>query len=144
MRILKSWSSGDVENGRMLDVSVGDQSVHWLIFAGIAKPEWKTDDSDIERDEVWIDLGVDVTQVLNYTATAGLATFGNHDSDFLFGTDAVSIEQPTGKRLFLRAKVALAGESSLRSAGCRESKATRATPISLQSARTRRSGSPAG
>jgi hypothetical protein len=113
MRILKSWSNNDVENGRMLDVRVGDQPVHWLIFAGIAKPEWNIDDSDIQRDDVLIDLGVDVTQMLNYTATVGLATIGNSDSDFLFGTDAVTVEQTAGSRLFLRVKVALSGTSSL-------------------------------
>jgi hypothetical protein len=77
MRVLKSWSSDDVENGRMLDVRVGDPPAHWLIFAGIAKPEWNIDDSDILRDDVLIDLGVDVTQMLNYTATTALATVGN-------------------------------------------------------------------
>jgi hypothetical protein len=96
----------------MLDVRVGDPSVHWLIFAGIAVPEWELNDDHIQRSDVLIDLGVDVTQVLDYTATAGLATIANVDSDFIFGTDKITLEQ-RGRRLFLRVALALVGESVL-------------------------------
>jgi hypothetical protein len=66
---------------------------------------------DINRDEVSVDLGVDVTDVLGYTATAGLASIQNDDSSFVFATDSVRLDAPGG-RLFLRSDIAVAGDNS--------------------------------
>jgi hypothetical protein len=108
---LKQWDSNDVDSPGFLDVRLDGSATHYLIFTGIAKPAFAIDDDNINREEVSIDLGVDVTDVLGYTATVGLASIQNDDSSFVFATDSVRLEAPEG-RLFLRTDIAVAGDNS--------------------------------
>jgi hypothetical protein len=74
-------------------------------------PEYFVDGGDIQREDVTVDLGVDVTDVLGYTATVGLASIQNDDSSFLFATDSVEIDAPDG-HLFLKVRIAVSGDQS--------------------------------
>jgi hypothetical protein len=109
---LKQWDSNDVDSPGFLDVRLDGSTTHYLIFTGIAKPEFRIDDDgNIDREEVSVDLGVDVTDVLGYTATVGLASIQNDDSSFVFATDSVRLDSPGG-RLFLRTDIAVSGDNS--------------------------------
>lgn len=105
-----------VSSPAALDVVLGVPQGHLLIFTGIAIPEYDTND-DLIREPVTVNLGKTVLNPkipFTYSATVGLASIGNSDSDFTFATDDVSVvADPTTGQLQLVCDLAVQGSSQL-------------------------------
>jgi hypothetical protein len=114
---LSTAHGNEVDSVGFLDVRLDGSTTHYLIFTGIALPEFQADDDhgggadDPQREDVTIDLGVDVTKILGYTATVGLASVENDDSSFTFATDEVRLDAPDG-HLFLKVRLAVRGDGT--------------------------------
>lgn len=105
-----------VSSPAALDVVLGVSEGHLLIFTGIAIPEYDTND-DLIREPVTVNLGKTVLNPkipFTYSATVGLASIGNSDSDFTFATDDVSVvADPNTGELQLVCDLAVQGSSQL-------------------------------
>jgi hypothetical protein len=110
--VLDANNPGHVESAKVLDVLIGIPNRHMLIFTGIAKPGWDSQ-SDLDRELVVVKLGKPATALIGYTATVGLASVSNDDSDFVFATDDVTVGIDTALQLELRCNVAVQGEPSV-------------------------------
>jgi hypothetical protein len=109
-------SPNQVSSPAALDVVLGVPQGHLLIFTGIAIPEYDTNDNLI-REPVTVNLGKTVLNPkipFTYSATVGLASIGNSDSDFTFATDDVSVvADPNTGELQLVCDLAVQGSSQL-------------------------------
>jgi hypothetical protein len=98
-----------VSSPKMLDIFLGTPQYHLLIYTGIAIPESvinSDDPDDTIHDRIAINFGhpidrngrpITITGLINYTATVGLASFGNDTTDFLFATDDVAVSLLNGE-----------------------------------------------
>ncbi len=110
----------DVSSPKMLDIFLGTPVHHLLIYTGIAIPEWDSQSSaDPEQVQVHLErpIGSDgnpfnVTQLVHYTATVGLASIENKDSDFVFATEDVGVSLTAGGELVLVSNISVTGEPS--------------------------------
>lgn len=103
-----------VVSAEVLDVFLGDPQTHLLIFTGIGLCNFGSDDGPI-RDTVRVRLGRPVIQLPpdgQWSATVGLASIGNTESDFIFATDAVGIDIDQDGTLVLTCDVAVQGDES--------------------------------
>src|SRR5690242_6003174 len=88
---LDVMNSEQVSSHKPLTVFLGTPPATMVIFSGIAIPEWRSTGRLI-RKRVWVNFGFRAQQVIDYTATAGLAGVHNEDNkQFGFWTDAVSV-----------------------------------------------------
>ncbi len=110
----------DVSSPKMLDIFLGTPLHHLLIYTGIAIPEWESQ-SNVDNEQVQVHLGrpigndgnpFNVTQLVHYTATVGLASIENEDSDFVFATEDVGVSLTPGGELVLVSNIAVQGEPS--------------------------------
>lgn len=116
MKILDVNDPNQVSSPEVLDVLLGLPQNHLLIFTGIAIPEFDTD-GDLSREQVIVRLGKTVSNPqipFQYSATVGLASIGNADSDYTFATDDVSVvADPRTGELQLLCDIAAQGSSEL-------------------------------
>ncbi|HZD30825.1 MAG TPA: hypothetical protein VE779_04105 [Candidatus Angelobacter sp.] len=103
-----------VASASHLEFDTGVAGQKAVIFSGIAIPSWSlTDDSNIYRQTVTVNLRYTVLAVINATITVGLASIYNGDSAFLFATDAASLAIDNNtQELLLLVDVALTGDPS--------------------------------
>ncbi len=95
-----------------LAVYVGSSPRQLLIFSGIAVPEWRSG-GDLDREEVIVRLGATTTPNFGWTASVGLASINNEDSDFIFATDAASVDlDQNDGTLLLHVPIAVQGDTS--------------------------------
>ena len=115
-QILDVNNSSQVSSPQVLDVFLGVPQSHLLIFTGIAIPEYATDD-DYIREQVIVKLGRTISNPqipFPFSAVIGLASIGNTDSNYTFGTDDVSvIADPQSGELQLFCDIAVQGSSIL-------------------------------
>ena len=105
-----------VDTPSHLTVYVGDPPRQLLIFSGVATPEWRSDDDDMNRREVQVRLGATTTEFFSWTAQAALASISNENSDFIFAVDGafVDIDDKAGDGVLrLRVPIATQGDSSI-------------------------------
>src|SRR5439155_22281359 len=91
---LDATTPNDVSSAQVLDVFVGEPPRHLLIFTGIAGPHWDSR-GDLDRERVIVKLGRTAVQRPKdgeWSATVGLSSIANSDSDFIFATDAVDVD----------------------------------------------------
>jgi hypothetical protein len=116
MQTLDVNDPNQVSSPEVLDVLLGLPQNHLLIFTGVAIPEFGPDD-DLNREQVIVKLGKTVRNPqipFQYSATVGLASIGNADSDYTFATDDVSvIADPQSGELQLLCDIAVQGSSIL-------------------------------
>ena len=104
-----------VSSPQTLEVTLGNLKRQLLIFTGIAIPEWDSRGS-LDRETVIVNLGRKVLQRPadgEWSATVGLASINNTDSDFTFATDNVAIDVDKDMQLRLVVDVAVQGNTSL-------------------------------
>ena len=101
-----------VATPQQMAVYVGTTPRQLLIFTGVAIPNWDSQ-SDLDREEVIVRLGATTTPNFEATAVVGLASIHNEDSDFIFATDAATVDiDPADGTLRLRVPIAVQGEPS--------------------------------
>lgn len=120
MKWLNVRNADEVSSHKMLDLFLGTPPYHLLIYTGIAIPEWDSQ-SNLDREQVFVNLGqpvtpdghpITITALIGYTATVGLASIANEDSDFTFATDDVAVSLLPTNELVLVSKIAVQGEPS--------------------------------
>jgi hypothetical protein len=116
MPTLDVSNANQVSSPQVLDVFLGVPQSHLLIFTGIAIPEFASDGS-LDDEQVIVKLGKTISNPqipFQYSATVGLASIGNADSDYTFATDDVSvIADPQSGELQLVCDIAAQGSSIL-------------------------------
>jgi len=109
-----------VSSPKMLEVFIGTPPKRMLIFTGIAITDWRSHGS-VQNDRVIVDLNAE-SNVPHppFTATVGLASIYNSDSDFTLATDDVAIftapkATPSGNKLglFLTSSIVSSGDVSV-------------------------------
>ena len=102
-----------------LDIPVGaadGPTRHLLIFTGIAVPRWDSN-GNFDEETVVVNLRQVVThqpQSGEWTATVGLASLNNTDSDFTFAANNVSLDMnPDTHELELRVDIGVQGSTSV-------------------------------
>jgi hypothetical protein len=109
-----SGNPDQVVSAEVMDVLLGDPQSHLLIFTGIGLVNFGSDDGP-NRDTARIRLGRTVTQLPadgQFSATVGLASIGNTESDFIFATDKVDIDLDPDGTLVLTCDLAVQGDES--------------------------------
>lgn len=113
---MSTLDPNQVSSPGVLDLVLGVPPTRLLIFTGVAIPEYATND-DLIREPVTVNLGKTVANPklpFTYSATVGLASIGNSDSDFTFATDDVSVvADPNTGELQLVCDLAVQGSSQL-------------------------------
>lgn len=97
-----------------MDIFLGDTRTHLLIFTGIGIPNFGSVDGP-NRDTARVRLGRPVIQLPGngeWSATVGLASIGNTESDFIFATDKVGIDLDPDGILVLMCDLAVQGDKS--------------------------------
>jgi hypothetical protein len=116
MPTLDVSKSNQVSSPQVLDVLLGAPQSHLLVFTGIAIPEFASDDN-LDQEQVIVKLGKTISNPqipFQYSATVGLASIGNADSDYTFATDDVSVTaDPQSGELQLVCDIAAQGSSIL-------------------------------
>ena len=98
----------------VLDILLGDPQSHLLIFGGIGLVNFGSDNGP-NRDTVRVRLGRTIAQLPadgQWSATVGLASIGNTESDFIFATDKVDIDLDPDGTLVLTSDLAVQGDES--------------------------------
>lgn len=114
-QVLNVNDPAQVFSHQVLEVFLGDPQRHLLIFTGIAVPRWESRGL-LDYETVTVKLGRTVTQKPpdgTWSATVGLASINNTDSDFTFATDAVSIDVDAKGQLELIVLLAVQGDTSV-------------------------------
>jgi len=102
-----------VATPQQIAVYVGTTPRQLLIFTGVAIPNWDSQE-DLDREEVIVRLGAKTTPNFEATAVVGLASIYNEDSDFIFATDAATVDlDPVDGTLRLRVPIAVQGSPSV-------------------------------
>jgi hypothetical protein len=110
---LNSSDSNQVASARMLQAMVGSPPSRLLIFTGIARPGLVSN-GQLDGQEVTIDLNArSNTRDPQYTATVGLASIDNTDSDLIFATDDVRVVTGRDLELLLVCNIAVLGDRSV-------------------------------
>ena len=116
MKILDVNDPNQVSSPEVLDVLLGLPQNHLLIFTGIAIPEFAPG-KGLSQEQVTVKLGKTVRNPqipFQYSATVGLASIGNADSDYTFATDDVTVvADPQSGELQLLCDIAVQGDSIL-------------------------------
>lgn len=105
-----------VDTPHSLSMYVGDPPRQLQIFTGVAVPEWRSVDDDLNREEVWVRLGATTTDQFGWTAQAALASISNEDTDFVFALDGAFVDTDTEAGdgvLRLRVPIAAQGDPSI-------------------------------
>jgi hypothetical protein len=105
-----------VSSAQVLESQLGDPGRRLLIFGGIAIPSFGAQEGDTNRETVIVNLRTPVARKpldREWSATVGLASIGNTESEFIFATDAVSLDvDPVSRELLLVCNVAVQGDDS--------------------------------
>jgi len=101
-----------VGSRNMLEAHIGTPPGRLLIFTGIAVPDFQSN-GQLDGVEVTVDLNAR-SNVPNppFTATVGLATIYNDDTDLLFATDDVKVITGNNLELLLVCNIAVLGDPS--------------------------------
>jgi hypothetical protein len=116
-KILHASDPAEVASASSLDVLLGEPSRHMLIFTGLAQSKTgsNTEDWPPTRDKVYVKFGRFVAQDPKdgeWSATVGLASISNGDSDYVFATDSVKVERDNSSELQLVVDTAALGQDS--------------------------------
>src|SRR5664280_1758341 len=84
-------ASADRGSTQWIDVFLGQGNQHMLIFSGIAMPAYDSYNDDFNREHIVVMFDQVVSAIVQASATVGLASIHNTDSDFVFATDSVSV-----------------------------------------------------
>jgi hypothetical protein len=102
-----------VSSGIKLEALIGSPPSRLLIFTGIAMPELESNGL-IDRQEVTVDLNARANAPNPpFTATVGLASVFNSDSDLLFAADDVRVVTGDNLELLLICNIAAMGDRSV-------------------------------
>jgi hypothetical protein len=88
-------NSDEVSSHKSIQVILGVPPAHLLILSGIAIPSWSSG-GNMDGAEVIVNLRIPATQLLQWTASIGLASIVNEDTDFTFGADQVELQLVNG------------------------------------------------
>jgi len=95
VKTLHANNPAEVASAQSLDVNLGQPNRHMLILTGLAQSKTVSNDTDnINRDQVIIKLGRNATQLPKdgeWSATVGITSIGNGDSDLILATDSVDL-----------------------------------------------------
>jgi hypothetical protein len=108
---LDSANPSQVESPQRIDVFLGNPNRTLVICSGIALPNWDSQ-GNLDRTIVRVDLHVQATALLTWTAVVGLASISNDDSEFTFATDSAFAAIDPNGNIFLVANIAVQGEPS--------------------------------
>lgn len=120
LKMLSANKPDEVSSSKMFDIFLGTPSYHLLVYTGIAIAEWDSQKC-LDSEEVQINLGqpigddgqpIVIAQLINYTATIGLASISNEDSDFTFSTDNIGLNLTPDGELVVIAHISVQGEPS--------------------------------
>jgi hypothetical protein len=102
-----------VDTPSQLTVYVGDPPRQLTIFTGVATPEFVSN-GDLDHDTLNIRLGATTTQNFGWTAQAALASISNENTDFVFATDAASVDvDPVDQVLRVNIAIGTQGDQSV-------------------------------
>ena len=96
----------------VVDLGIPNRSM--LICSGIAMSSWQVhDDGTIYHETMTVNLRQTAVSIDQATATVGLASIGNGDTNFDFAVNATSLSlDPSSGKLILTADLALMGDPS--------------------------------
>jgi hypothetical protein len=123
VKTLHHNNPADVASAKTLDVPL-DDSLHMVIFTGLAQSKTASDTTDFPdrtQDQVLIKLGIRTTQAPKdgeWSATVGLSSVINGDSDLIFATDSVDLQtdgNPNGELELVIDTVALGDGTAVNS-----------------------------
>jgi hypothetical protein len=112
---LNVTNSDQVSSPQVLEASLGTLQRQLLIFTGIAIPNWDSRGL-LDRETVIVKLGRRVLQKPvdgQWSATVGLASMANTDSDFTFAADNVAVDVDKDMQLQLIVDIAVQGSTSV-------------------------------
>lgn len=113
-RRLYASNQSEVDSAQWIDVFLGQGNQHMLIFSGIAMPAYDSYNDDFNREHIVVMFDQVVSAIVQASATVGLASIHNTDSDFVFATDSVSVfRDDDSGRLALDCQLAVQGDYSL-------------------------------
>ncbi|MFN0038539.1 MAG: hypothetical protein ACKVP2_03410 [Burkholderiales bacterium] len=112
---LNSADANQVASARSFRTSLGRKSL--ITFSGIAIFTFDTDDNELKRTTVQIDLNALSEQPLSASSpdcvvSVGLAGISNTESEFVFATDNAWLETDFNGRMFLYCDIAVSGDVS--------------------------------
>lgn len=106
-------ANDQVVSRNMIEAFVGTPPGRLLIFTGIALPALQSN-GQLDGQEVTVDLNARSNAVNpQFTATVGLASIFNSDSDLLFATDDVKVVTGPDLELLLVCNIAVLGDRSV-------------------------------
>jgi hypothetical protein len=106
----------EVASGKTLDVPL-EESLHLFMFTGLAQAKTARDNTDFppNEDVVTIKLGQTASQPPQdgeWSATVGLSSVINGDSDLIFATNSVDLQRDATSELQLVVETAALGEGT--------------------------------
>jgi hypothetical protein len=106
-----------VSSAQKLESFLGDPARRLFIFTGIAITSFASREDKPESDTVTINLRTPLARKPldhEWSATVGLASIANTESDFIFATNAVSIDlDPITRELLLVCEIDVQGDDSV-------------------------------
>lgn len=110
---LDSRDPGQVASAKMIEALIGTPPRRLLIFTGVAMVNFQSN-GQLDGQTVTIDLNArSNTPNPQFTATVGLASIYNEDSDLIFATDDVKVVVGNNLELLLVCNIAVMGDSSV-------------------------------